>query len=70
MADENLRKRTLIPTAQEAGVPRIGFQTFRRWPAVPAHVDVIELRALFDIGRNVWVQPYTPRWLTRGHARS
>jgi integrase len=29
MADENLRKRTLIPAAQEAGVPWIGFHTFR-----------------------------------------
>jgi hypothetical protein len=27
---------------------------------VPDHLEVIELRAMFGVGRNVWVQPYEP----------
>ncbi len=30
------------------------------WPAVPEHLEVIELRQEFGVGRNVWLQPYEP----------
>jgi integrase len=48
----NLRRRTMVPAAQEAGVPWIGFHTFRHTCA----------SMLFDRGRNA---KQVQRWL--GH---
>jgi hypothetical protein len=30
------------------------------WPGIPDELDVIELRRMYGLGRNVWVQPYKP----------
>jgi hypothetical protein len=35
------------------------------WPAVPDHLEVIELRRMFGMGQNVWVQPYEPKMADR-----
>ncbi|UTI62250.1 site-specific integrase [Paraconexibacter antarcticus] len=55
IADENLRKRTLMPAAQEAGVPWAGFHAFRHFCA----------STLIDQGRNIvqvskWLGHHSP----------
>ncbi|MBN60942.1 MAG: hypothetical protein CME20_06255, partial [Gemmatimonadetes bacterium] len=27
------------------------------WPNSPEHIEIIELRALYEVGRNAWIQP-------------
>jgi hypothetical protein len=32
------------------------------WPAVPEHIEVVELRKEYGLGFNVWIQPVSETW--------
>jgi integrase len=55
MADGNMRRRTLTPAAQEAGVPWIGFHTFRH---TCASMLIADGRNIVQVSR--WLGHHSP----------